>query len=91
MVNTDFSIDLMGKGISRELMERLVYAGPHPAYEVGEQMVFRFEGTMVSIAWTPYTQGIEMFAWGLFYRPIRNLTPEVAARVLRKIMERSAL
>jgi hypothetical protein len=82
MVKTDL-VDF-----SQELRSRLVYVGWHPAY-YGWQMVFDFGWTRVSIALTPFTQGVEMFAWGLFYRPIRNLTPEVAARVLRKILERS--
>ena len=67
------------------LNQYLLYAGTHPWEEEGWQMAFDIFGVQVSIACTPETQGVELMAWGLFMKPLKNVTPVVARRVLERL------
>lgn len=63
------------------------YAGPHPWENEGWQIVLDFGEVQVSIACTPWTTGVELMAWGLFVKPLKNVTPAMALNVLKHLME----
>jgi hypothetical protein len=67
----------------------LLYAGAHPWQGDGWQIAFDFSGIQVSIAYTSKTQGVELMAWGLFMRPLVNVTPAQALNVLSRLMART--
>jgi hypothetical protein len=70
------------------LADLVVYAGPHPWQDAGWQIALKVGAVDVSIAWTPYTQGVELMAWGLFTKPLEHVTPAQALDVLNYLLQR---
>lgn len=70
------------------LADFVVYAGPHPWQDAGWQIALRIGMVDVSIACTPSTEGVELMAWGLFARPLTNMTPVMALKVVDLILRR---
>ena len=70
-----------------DLNQHLIYAGTHPVEHVGWQITFDFGELQVSIACTPWTTGVELMVWGLFAKPLKNVTPAMALNVLKHLME----
>lgn len=74
-----------------EIMGYMKSAGPHPVEEYGWQMTFQFGAVSASVAWTPNTKGIEVFAWkngaGLWPKAKDFLTGEEVRSILTELME----
>lgn len=64
----------------------IVYAGAHPWENAGWQIAFDFGRVQVSVACTPGTKGVELMAWGLFVKPLENVTPSILVDVLKMLM-----
>jgi hypothetical protein len=72
-----------------KLEKYLVNVGTHPVFEYPWwQIAFDFGDVQVSIAETPYTEGVELMVWGMSEKPLTNVTPGIVVNILDLLLQR---